>query len=508
MVPFCKIKFSCIVIWSILFLCSCSENKENRNLADIQISEFDTHLTEQDTLSENLKSTEIKLIDDTSLRCVAKSHFVNTTVSEYLPIFDSKNQILYFTAMDRTGYFDFKIDYIKALNSGGEDIFFSKINNGINVDARPLSKLNTNRHESLSHISSSGSLVLTANYNETMGVNRAEDGFATTDIFIIKPYKDTFRIYHFDEPVNSIYTEADAIYEEDDFILFVSDRPKGIGDYNKKGWLFNGSTWGNTDIYVSFKKGDYWSTPLNLGEKINTIGAERTPWLSDDKKTLYLSSNGYEGNVDLDVYYFTRNNINDWTEWKGPFKLTHLCTNQDDWGYKTYGNKAFISQARLLPYKTTEVAREGDGGIRETNYRANYKIYGLQTASLKKNEQTDIFELKPNSKPDFIINDILFNKDDFQLKKSYLYQLDYLVDLIKVNYNSEISIIGHTDSDGDSLYNMILSEKRAKSIKDYFISKKIKNKISIFGKGESKPAFSNNSKSNKEKNRRVEIFIK
>ena len=74
--------------------------------------------------------------------------------------------------------------------------------------------------------------------------------------------------------------------------------------------------------------------------------------------------------------------------------------------------------------------------------------------------------------------------------------------------NSEISIIGHTDSDGDSLYNMILSEKRAKSIKDYFISKKIKNKISIFGKGESKPAFSNNSKSNKEKNRRVEIFIK
>ena len=114
-----------------------------------------------------------------------------------------------------------------------------------------------------------------------------------------------------------------------------------------KGWLFNGSTWGNTDVYISEKEGDYWSTPLNLGEKVNT-GTERTPWLSEDQKTLYLSSNGYENKIDLDVYYFTREDVNNWTRWEETYKLTHLCTDQDDWGYKIYPSASFLSRARLL----------------------------------------------------------------------------------------------------------------------------------------------------------------
>jgi outer membrane protein OmpA-like peptidoglycan-associated protein len=68
-------------------------------------------------------------------------------------------------------------------------------------------------------------------------------------------------------------------------------------------------------------------------------------------------------------------------------------------------------------------------------------------------------------------------------------------------------VVGHTDSDGDNLYNKELSMKRAASVKNYLISRKIKNKITAIGKGEKSPIVKNNSDVNKRKNRRVEIFI-
>jgi len=460
-----------------------------------------------DTTKELTFSYNVKIINDTSQRHVAMSHFINTTVSEYLPVLDEKKNILYFTAMDRKGYFDFKLDHIKSISSGGEDLFYSEYKKGYFNDSRPLTFLNTNRHESISHVTEKGDLVITGNYDETMGPSYTENGFSTTDIFIAKKEADSFRLFHLDEPVNSMFTESDAIYEEDEYVLFVSDRPNGIGEYKKKGWLFNESTWGNTDIYISLKNGDYWSNPLNLGDQINTAGSERTPWLSNDKKTIYLSSNGYENKIDLDVYYFTRENIDDWTNWNGPFKLEHICSNQDDWGYKTYQKKSFVSRARVLPFKTSQVAREGDGGVRETNFRSNYEVFGLQTASLKKTQQTDIYDIKDISSPDITFEDVLFKKNQFEMNSDFKKHLEYLIDLIKVNSKSKILVVGHTDSDGDELYNKELSMKRAASVKNYLVSRKIKNDITAIGKGERSPIVENNSDVNKRKNRRVEIFI-
>ena len=503
------------ILFLIIFIYSCGggseyeyANYEYQESFNKYESSSTKRTIETTTIIEKERSKyEVTTSLDSSKRAVAKSHNINTTVSEYLPIFDESAQELYFTAMDRTGYFDFKIDFTKNEEAGGEDIFVSKLTNNQFQDSRPLTYLNTNRHESLSHITSQGNLVITGNYDENIGPSMYENGVTTTDIFVAIRSEDSFVITHLDEPVNSLYTEADAIYEEDDYVLFVSDRPGHVGDYHKKGWLFNGSTWGNTDVYISEKEGDYWSTPLNLGEKVNTPGTERTPWLSDDKKTLYLSSNGYENKIDLDVYYFTREDVNNWTEWEGPYKLTHLCTDQDDWGYKIYPSASFLSRARLLPYKTSQPAREGDGGARETNFRPNHKVYGLQTASLKKTEQTDIYEVMSSIQPDFVLKDVLFENDKFNINKSAEEELFALIDLIKVNYKSTIRIIGHTDNNGDDTYNLNLSEKRASAVKEYLNSKKVKNEIICIGMGEKEPRYDNNSASNRSKNRRVEIYI-
>ena len=494
-----KIYFHILITVTLL---SCNNN----NALEIYTEDYVTRPT-TDSISKIENKIKIFSIYDTTKRIVAKSHFINTSVSEYLPVFDEKNEIIYFTAMDRKGYFDFKLDHIKSSNSGGEDIFYSVIKNGVFSDARPLTSLNTNRHEAVSYVCDNGNLIITGNYDQNIGPDYTQHGVTTTDIFMAKKETDTYRLIHFDEPINSIYTEADAIYEENEFIMFVSDRPNGVGEYKKKGWLFNGSTWGNTDVYISFKNGDYWSEPLNLGEPVNSPGSERTPWLSEDKKRLFVSSNGYTDSNDLDIFYFERKDINNWSDWRGPFKLVHLCTDQDDWGYKIFKSRSFLSKARLLPFKTSQPAREGDGGIRETNFRSNYEVYGLQIASLKKTQQSDIYEVKDTLEPDFTFNDVLFKKEEFKINNDYKSQLDYLVDLIKVNSETEIKVVGHTDSDGDEIYNLNLSKNRATSVKEYLKSQGVKNKITVNGVGEKYPLVKNNSNLNKRKNRRVEIFI-
>ena len=51
------------------------------------------------------------------------------------------------------------------------------------------------------------------------------------------------------------------------------------------------------------------------------------------------------------------------------------------------------------------------------------------------------------------------------------FELDKLSEYL-INYKIKINIEGHTDSNGDSDLNLVLSNKRAKSVYDYMISKK------------------------------------
>jgi len=301
--------------------------------------------------------------------------------------------------MDRSGDFDFKLDFTEQSNSGGEDIFYSTKNNTGWDDARPIIDLNTNGHEVITCVPKSGYFLLTANYPEKLGPVKGTTGLETTDLFLVQ-HSNQFKINHIPEPINSIYTEADGFMDASmSYMIFVSDRPGNIGDYHRKGWKWNGSYWGNTDIYISFYKNGAWSNPINLGHKINTPFAERTPRLSHDRQTLYVSSSGYHSDKrrsDLDIYYFKRKNKSSWTEWAGPFSMPKLNSPFDDWGYIEDPVNSVIYFASSTPKssRTSQLGASGDGGIRETNFRTGYTVTGLQLASLNKEFNSDIFSIK------------------------------------------------------------------------------------------------------------------
>ncbi|UAB88394.1 OmpA family protein [Ruegeria sp. SCSIO 43209] len=105
-------------------------------------------------------------------------------------------------------------------------------------------------------------------------------------------------------------------------------------------------------------------------------------------------------------------------------------------------------------------------------------------------------------------NDITFDTDSSTVRPALR------ADLVKVgqnlvNYpNSNVQIIGHTDSDGEASYNLGLSERRANAVADILQANGVSYaRITTVGQGENNPIASNLTPEGKAQNRRVEIVV-
>ncbi len=96
-------------------------------------------------------------------------------------------------------------------------------------------------------------------------------------------------------------------------LFFASDRPDGYGGY---------------DLYVSRKIGDTWTTPENLGPKVNTQGNEISPFF--DGTTIYFSSDWHMGLGGYDCFKATRTG----SDWNRVFHLgSQVNSAGDDFGF-------------------------------------------------------------------------------------------------------------------------------------------------------------------------------
>lgn len=83
-----------------------------------------------------------------------------------------------------------------------------------------------------------------------------------------------------------------------------------------------------------------------------------------------------------------------------------------------------------------------------------------------------------------------------------------MVILLSEDTSTFIEIAAHTDSVGDDRSNQILSQKRAKSVVDYLISKGINpERLTAKGYGEKQPVAPNDTEEGRAKNRRTEVRI-
>ena len=108
---------------------------------------------------------------------------------------------------------------------------------------------------------------------------------------------------------------------------------------------------------------------------------------------------------------------------------------------------------------------------------------------------------------------VLFDYNKATLRPESFEILDELAEIIlrlsKKHKHLKVRLEGHTDSDGPNEYSLELSRNRARSVKDYLVSKGIDIfVISSDGYGEERPKISpERGPADKQANRRVEIAM-
>ena len=87
-------------------------------------------------------------------------------------------------------------------------------------------------------------------------------------------------------------------------------------------------------------------------------------------------------------------------------------------------------------------------------------------------------------------------------------ELDKISRFLTENPKIKVEISGHTDDQGADTYNQQLSQKRAKAVGDYLITKGVQaSRLKEIGYGAKRPLKPNDSEANRQTNRRIEFRI-
>ena len=104
---------------------------------------------------------------------------------------------------------------------------------------------------------------------------------------------------------------------------------------------------------------------------------------------------------------------------------------------------------------------------------------------------------------------INFNTGKSSFKEATYPTLQAIAAILNEYPKADFTIEGHTDSTGSNATNQLLSEKRANAVMDYLVNNGIAGaRLTAVGFGEGSPIASNNTRSGRAANRRVEVTLK
>ncbi len=473
---------------------------------------------------------------------------INTGDDEYWPTLTADEQVLIFTRQIR-------LDPEGRRRPGNlrEDFYVSYYAGDGWTEATGIgAPLSSELNEGAPSITADGSMIFFTACNR-------DDGLGSCDIYFARRHGNSWgEPVNLGAPVNSASWEAQpSISPDGETLYFASNRSGGQG---------------NMDIWYSVLDQDgNWGVPKNLGETINTIGNEMSPFIHVDNQTLYFSSDGHTGMGGYDLFVTRRDNYGMWSE---PENLGYpLNTHYDEIGLivNARGDKGYFSSDRMsgevrdiyhfdlhpdvrpneVSYMKGTVYDAGnrkrllaafeliDLATSETVIRSysdaitgqflvpittgkdyalnvsreGYLFYSDHFSLSGFTHQTDPYlkdvPLYPiNTGEKTVLRNIFFEFDSYELKPESLVELEKLTRFLANNPEIGIRINGHTDNIGESGYNLELSEKRAGSVADYLVGTGIdEERISYAGFGDTMPIASNETEEGRAENRRTEFEI-
>ncbi|MCC5931704.1 MAG: OmpA family protein [Cyclobacteriaceae bacterium] len=386
-------------------------------------------------------------------------------INAYIEDYDGN----YFLANDRR-------TIIMAVNRydsyGGKDLYVSFLQE----DGRWTEPLNLGNDLNTAHDEFSPFLAAD---NETLYFSsKGYSGFGGADIYISRRLDDTWR--RWTEPEN-LGSDINSVGDD----VFFSIPPSGTHAYFAKGASERDLDIHRIEMPIFFQpspvvsvKGlvldelDKSPLPAKISYKIlpenKEVGFTFTDIVTGEYQILLPSGSAYIYEVDADGYELKEEKVD-------------LMEATD---YREIEADLLLTRSEKLEAEEITLTSEDEQKIRD--------FTGGKTAKLDLNNALMF---------DFASEDVL-NK-----VKPYL---DRIAAYLKENTMAKLLIEGHTDTIGSTAYNQGLSERRARSVKDYFVEthKIDKDRIEYKGYGATRPIDSNDTSAGRARNRRVEFSWK
>ena len=205
---------------------------------------------------------------------------------------------------------------------------------------------------------------------------------------------------------------------------------------------------------------EYWVCPVKSSVKVNSFGLV----LSLDGVKEYTQS----GLLDIYPISISEELIDgDTTEWQ---RISGVFESDDNYQHILIGN--------FSPDSSIEFKKEPDG--------LEYGYYMVDDVLLRPLHQKISPKIKVNEK--IILNNILFETNKANIQEVSKPELNELVAFLNLSERYHLKIMGHTDSQGDMDQNIVLSNNRANSIKQFLIENGIdESRIKAVGFGSAYP---------------------
>lgn len=261
---------------------------------------------------------------------------INTDFTEAKPVLSPDGKTLYFVRKYNPANFGGKSDE--------QDIYYSELINGRWTVAQNIgAPLNDKHPNGICSVSPDGNTIYVLNaYNFRTGL--VQDGVSVS-------YRQPNGEWSFPQKLN-----IDNFYnlnEFQDYYVSASGNTLILAIERENGQ-------GNQDLHVSFRRDDNtWTEPQNLGSSINTQQEEYSPYLSQDEKVLFFTSQGHSADEEGDIFYAKR--LDDtWLNWSAPKNIGYEINSagldayftiapNNEYAYFVSSDESGVPEASLKP---------------------------------------------------------------------------------------------------------------------------------------------------------------
>lgn len=305
----------------------------------IQDAEVEYHISCSKNAQEFIGKPHLALIKNLG-------NVINSKYPDYVPLITPDESVLYFTSRRDGGVGNLKDVY----NNYYEDVYMSlKGDDGKWTTPKNIgAPINTNTHDACVALSFDG--------NEMMIYRTASD-MITGDLYTCKTSTTGWA-----EPkklgpeINTPHIETSACFSNDTSVIFFSsNKPGGFG---------------GKDLYrIKKLPNGHWSTPMNLGPKVNTDKDEDAPYFHPDGVTLYFSSRGHNTMGDYDIFKTTWDNENNqFTKVENLGYPINTVNNDNFFVLNASGTRGYYSSFREDSYGGSDIyvidTRYGDNDLK------------------------------------------------------------------------------------------------------------------------------------------------